>query len=389
MAKKKKVVKLSKQRNKKLAKKIVKLIRIPIVIIAVLSALFLSARLLGNVAVSNVTDTLREIKTTFTKGEGYPYSLDAFGFREATAIGGKPLVISEDSTKVLSSSAAEIYSMQLGSGDSKVVSKNGRALIYSNTSNEVILQSRTEKLGSIKESGTVVAAQLSKNGCIATSYTSDEYQSVLSVYNRYFEKTFQWNCSQERISSIGLSKNGKSIAVAAVGTENAEIYTRLLIFNAGSSEPVADLMHRGTLFLNIIYTDSNKIIAVGDNKTVVLDKKGDTVDELVYSENSIISASSDDAGNTVICFEEFGGSKTAAVRFSKSGERTFTLSLDEKPECVAVNGSKTAAVNGDEIVIYSSRGEENKKIQTGHPAADIFWCSGTLYSVEGGQLCKY
>lgn len=389
MAKKKKIVKLSKQRNKKLAKKIIKIIRIPIVIIAVLSALFLSARLLGNVAMSNVTDTVREIKTTFTKGEGYPYSLDAFGFREATAIGGKPLVVFDDSTKVLSSSAHENFSMQLGSSDSKVISKNGRALIYSNTSNEVVLQSRTEKLGSIEEGGTVVAAQLSGNGCIATSYTSDEYQSVLSVYDRYFEKTFQWNCSQERISSIGLSKNGKSLAVAAVGAENAEIYTRLLLFNIGSSQPVADLMYRGTLFLNVIYTDSNKIIAVGDNKTVVLDKKGDTVDELVYSENSINSVSSDDSGNTVICYEEFGGSKNAVVRYSKKGEKTFSLTLDSAPECVAVNGGKTAASNGSEIVVYSSSGEESEKIETEHPVTDVFWCSDTLYTVESGHLCKY
>lgn len=389
MAKKKKIVKLSKQRNKKLAKKIIKLLRIPIVVIAVLSALFLSARLLGNVAMSNVTDTVREIKTTFSKGEGYPYSLDAFGFREATAIGGKPLVVFDDSTKVLSSSAHENFSMQLGSGDSKVVSENGRALIYSNSSNEVVLQSRTEKLGSIEESGTVITAQLSNNGCIATSYSSDEYQSVLSVYNRYFKKVFQWNCSQEYISSIGLSKNGKNLAVAAVGTENAEIYTRLLVFNIGSSQPVADLMYRGTLFLNVIYTDSDKIIAVGDNKTVVLDKKGDAVDELVYSEDSIISASFDDAGNTVICYEEFGGSKTAVVRYSKKGEKTFSLTLDGAPECVAVNGGKTAASTGSEIVIYSSTGNESDRIETEHPVKDMFWCSGTLYTVESGHLCKY
>lgn len=389
MARKKKIVKLSKQRNKKLAKKIIKILRIPIVIIAVLSALFLSARLLGNVAVSNITDAVREVKTVFSKGEGYPYSLDAFGFREATAIGSKPLVIYDDLTKVLSSSASEIYSMQLGSGDSKVISKNGRALIYSNTSNEVVLQSRTEKLGSVEEEGSIITAGLSKNGCIATSYSAGEYQSILSVYNRYFDKTFQWNCSQERISSIGLSKNGKSLAVAAVGTENAEIYTRLLVFNIGSSEPVADLMYRGTLFLKVIYTDSNKIIAVGDNKTVVLDKKGDAVDELVYSENSIISAVSDDSGNTVICHEEFGGSKTAVVRYSKNGTKTYTLTLDGEPDCIAVNGSKTAVASGSEIVVYSSNGDESNRIETEHPVTDIFWCSGTLYSVESGRLCKY
>lgn len=389
MAKNKKIIKLSNKRNKKLAKKIIKMLRVPIVIIAVLSAIFLSARLLGNVAVSNITDSVREIKTVFSKGGGYPYTLDAFGFRQADAIGSKPIVIYEDKTEILGSSASKTFSMQLGSADSKIVSQNGRGLLYSNTSNEVVLQSRTEKLGSIEEIGSIVTAELANNGYIATSFSSDEYESVLSVYNRYFEKVFQWNCSQEKISSIGLSGNGRKVAVAAIGAENAEIYTRILLFNIGSSEPVADLMYRGTMFLKVVYTDSNKIIAVGDNKTVVLDKKGDTVDELVYPEDTVIAVSADESGNTVICYKEFGGAKTAVVRFSKAGKKTYSITLDGVPDCISAKGGKTAVANGNKITVYASDGDEGKTIETEHPVTDIFFCSGDIYTVESGKLCKH
>ena len=385
----KKIIDLSKQRNKKLAKKIFRIIRIPVVILVVACALFLSARLLGNVAMSNVTDTVRDVKTMFSKGGGYPYALESFDFRKVTAIGGNPLVIYNESASVLSSSASEIFSMKLDSADSKVISKNGRALIYSSTSNKAVLQSRTEKLGEIEEANTVVAAGLAKNGYMAVSCVSDEYQSVLSVYNRYFEKVFQWNCSQERISDIGLSKNGKNIVVTAVGAENAEIYTRIIIFNINSSEPKADLMYRGTLFLRAVYTDSNKIIAVGDNRTVVLDKNGDTIEELVYSEDSISAVCVDDSGNTVICHEEFGGSKTAVVRFAKHGKKTAEFAVDGAPDCVAISGGKIALSNGDDITVYSSTGGEGKKHETEHAVAELFWCSGTLYTVENGCIYKY
>ncbi len=385
----KKIVKLSKQRNKKLIKKILRIIRIPIVIIAVLSAIFLSARLLGNVAVSNITDSIREIKTVFVKGEGYPHALETFNYRKVAAIGSKPLVLYEDSVEVLSSSASEIFTMQLGSADSKIISKNGRALIYSSSSNEVILQSRTEKLGRVEEDGSVVAAGLAKNGCFATSYTSDEYQSILSVYNRYFEKVFQWNCSQEYISDIGLSENGRNLVVTAVGTENAEIYTRILIFNIGSSEPKADLTYRGTLFLKAVYTDSNKIIAVGDNKTVVLNKNGDPIEELVYSEDSITAICIDDAGNVAVCYEEFGGSKTAIVRYSKNGKKTCSITVDGTPDCVAMNGGKIAVASDKEIAVYTANGKESKKTETEHSVSEIFWCSSNIFTVENGHLCKY
>lgn len=385
----KKIIDLSKQRNKKLLKKIFRIVRIPIAIFVVCCALFLSARLLGNVAMSNVTDTVREVKTLFAKGGGYPHTLDPFDFRKATAIGSKPLVIYGESTQVLSSSAAEIFSLKLDSADSKVISKNGRALIYSSTSNKVILQSRTEELGRVEEEHTVVAAALSKNGTIATSHASDEYQSVLSVYNRYFEKVFQWNCSQERISDIGLSKNGRNLVVTAVGTENAEIYTRIIVFNINSAEPKADLTYRGTLFLKAIYTDSNKIIAVGDNRTVVLDKNGDTIEELVYSEDSIAAVCVDDSGNTVICYEEFGGAKTAVVRYAKNGRKTAQFTVDGSPDCVAISGGRIAVSNGEDITVYSSNGKENKKFEAEHQVTELFWCSGTLYTVENGCIYKY
>lgn len=384
----KKIVDLSKQRNKKLVKKIFRIIRIPLVILVVCCALFLSARLLGNVAMSNVTDTVREVKTMFSKGNGYPHALDSIKFRKVTDIGGNPLIVYDESSQVLSSSAGEMFSLKLDSADSKVISKNGRALIYSNTSNKVILQSRTEELGRVEEEYTVVAAELSKNGCIATSRSSDEFQSVLSVYNRYFEKVFQWNCSQERISDIGLSKNGKNIVVTAVGTENAEIYTRIIIFNINSSEPKADLTYRGTLFLKAIYTDSNKIIAVGDNRTVVLDKNGDTVEELVYSEDSISAVCVDDSGNTVICYEEFGGSKTAVVRYAKNGKKTAEFAVDGVPDCIAISGGKIAVSSGDDITVYTSSGSESKKLEAEHAVTELFWCSGTLYTVENSSIYK-
>ena len=385
----KKIVSLKKFRNKKFLKKLFSALRIPVVIIVVIASLFLSARLLGNVAVSNATDAIRQIGTLFSRGGGYPYSTDVSSFRKATSIGGNPMIVYDDSTVVLGSTANEIFNMSLGYSDSKVLSRNGRALVFSNSSNEVILQSKTEKLGSISEEGTVVAAAIAKDGSIATSYASEEYQSVLSVYNSRFKKIFQWNCSQERIADIALSSNGKKLAVVAVGTENAEIYTRLLVFNVNSSKPLSDTKYSGTLFLKVVYTSLNKIIAVGDNRTVVVNSRGETVDELVYSEDSIFAVCSDDSGNTVVFYEEFGGAKTGMVRFSSSGKKTCVETLDLIPECVAVDGGKIAVYDGNAITIYSSKGKETDEIETQNYVSSIFFCSGEICGIENGAVIKY
>lgn len=388
-SKENKIINLKKKRNEITLKKIIKWLRIPIVIAVVAAALFLSARLMGNVAVSNITDGIRQIKTVFTKSEGYPYSLEALNYRNVVPMGGGPLVVYDDSTLVMNAAADEIFSMQLGYTDSKAVTRNGRALIYSPSSNEVILQSKTEKLGSITEQNPVTVAALAENGGFATSHSADGNQSILSVYNNRFKKIFQWNCSQEFITDISLSSNGKKVAVAAMGVENAEIYTRILVFEVDSAEPLTDIKYSGTLFLRVIYTSSNKIIAVGDNKTVVHNKKGEVKDELVYPEDSLIAVCADDSGNTTVYYEEFGGSKTGIARFSSSGKKTCSFVVNGLPDCVTAHSDRIAVASGNKITVYSSKGKESKTIETESPVARIFICSGTVYTVEGGSIHKY
>lgn len=385
----KKIINLSKKRNAITARKIFKWLRIPLVILVVAAALFLSARLMGNVAVSNITDSIRQIKTIFIKSEGYPYSLETFNFRSAVSIGGGPLVVYDKSTLVMNAAADEIFSMTIEHTDPKAVARNGRALIYSPTSNEVVLQSKTEKLGSISEQNPVTVVALAENGSFATSHAADENQSILTVYNNRFKKIFQWNCSQEFITDISLSSNGKRVAVAATGVENAEIYTRILIFDIDSAEPVKDIKYSGTMFLRVVYTASNKIIAVGDNKTVVHNKKGEVIDEHVYSDDSLLAVCADDDGNTTVCYEEFGGSKTGIVRYSTSGKKTCSVVIDGVPDCVAAHSGRIALASGNRITVYSSKGTEVKVIETENTVARIFICSGTVYTVEGGAIHKY
>ncbi len=385
----KKIIDLKKKRNAITVKKIIRWIRIPLVILVVAAALFLSARLMGNVAVSNITDNIRQIKTVFTKSEGYPYVLDALNYRNVVSAGGGPLVVYDDSTLVLNAAADEIFSMQLGYTDSKAITRNGRALIHSPSSNEVILQSKTERLGSITEQNPVTVAALAENGGFATSHAADGNQSVLTVYNNRFKKIFQWNCSQEFITDISLSGNGKKVAVAAIGVEDAEIYTRILVFRVDSDEPMMDIKYSGTMFLRVIYTSSNKIIAAGDNKTVVHNKKGEVTDELVYPEDSLIAVCADEDGNTTVFYEEFGGSKTGIVRYSDSGKKTCSFVINGLPDCVAAHSGRIAVASGNKITVYSSKGKESKVIETESSVARIFICSGTVYTVEGGSIHKY
>lgn len=384
-----KIISLKKRQIKLNFKKLLYSLRIPIVIAVVIVALFLSARLIGNVAMSNITDSLRQVKTLFSKGQGFPYSLENANAIKIDAIGNRMLIIGEDESIVLDGKAGELFGYQLGNAESRVISFNGRALVYSNGSNKVILQSKTEQLGSVDEQGAVITAALAKNGWFATSYSAESSQSVLTVYNSRFEKEFIWNCANERIAAIALSPDGRKVAVSAIGVENAEIYSRLLIFSTKETAALYDSKVSGTLLLKMFFPSDTALIAVGDNKTLVLGENGEKLDELVYSENSVSLVEADEKGNVAVCCSEFGGSKSLVTVFKKDGSRACSLSVQGELSGMDIGSDKVAVALGNEIVVYNLKGEEKKRIQTFAAAEQVMICSGDFFTVENGNICKY
>ena len=387
--KEEKIIDLNKRRKKLNYKKILSALKIPIVILAVIAALLLSARLVGKVAMSNITDSLRQIKTIFSKGQGFPYTIGDTDVQKIEAIGNRIMIIGEEEGRVLDRKAGELYKFRLLSEKSKVITFNGRALVYSNGSQKVVMQSKTEELGSIEEDGDVITATIAKNGWFATSYSVEGSQSVLTVYNNRFEKEFVWNCSNERINAIALSPNGKSVAISAMGVENAEIYSRVIIFNTKEAKPVYDSKVKGTLFLEIYFPSKDAVVAVGDNKTLVLGTDGKKTDELNYTENSFLFSEADEKGNVAVCCSEFGGTKSLITVFKKDGSKACSISVQGTPASIDIGSKKVAVIVGNEIIVYNFKGEEKKRIQTAEIAEKVLICSGKFFTVEGGKICKY
>ncbi len=386
--KEEKIIDLNKRRRKLNYKKFLSALKIPIVILAVVAALILSARLVGKVAMSNVTDSLRQIKTIFSKGQGFPYATGDDVLR-VEAIGNRILILGEDNSLVLDGKAGEQFRLQLSNASSKVTALNGRALIYGNGSQNVIMHSKTEQLGSVKENGAVVTAAISENGWFATTYASEGTHSVLTVYNNEFEKEFIWQCADERINAIALSPDGKSVAVSAMGVENAEIYSRLMIFNTKESAPVYDSKINSTLFLKLYFPSKDTVVAVGDNKTLVIGKDGEKKNELAYAENSFSLSATDEKGNVAVCRTEFGGTRSAITVFKKDGSTACSVTVQGEATGLDVSSNRVAVTCGSELVVYNFKGEEKERFQTSAPATQVMICSGKFFTVEDGKICKY
>lgn len=391
MAKKNKndnTVDFQKAKNKASARKILKKLRIPLAVlvaIIIFAAVFIA---MGETRRSNIADSFKAIPATMGDSKGYPYSEDELNLSKVMLVGDKPLVISETAIQVLSQDADILQEIYPDWADTRAFSQNGRAVVYSNTSSKALLISRTDTLAEFNEEGTIVTGTVGNNGSVALSYSTDKVQSVVKVYSPRQKAEFQWNCSRDYVASLSLSSDGNKVLISALGVENAAIYSRVVLFKTGKTEPKFDVKVEGTSILKVVYASSNRLVAIGDNKTIIFNAKGEQVSEIEYSADSLYTIDSDSKGNTLLCYKEYGGSKIMIVKIPSHGN-IKSFEIDYMPSSITLRESRIAAALDNKVTVYSASGAEKTTYECKNNVSTVLITSAGIYTLENGTIYKY
>ena len=377
------------QSNKPEFRRAMKKIRIPGAVILVIAAGLILLASAGETRRSNFADSFRAIPATLGESTGYPYNENELSLSKAMLIGDKPIIVSANGVKVLSQNADVLQNLHLDWADTKVISVNGRAVVFSNTSNKAYLISRTKQLAIFEEDGTIVTGTVGKNGSTAFSYSTGNAQSLVKVYTPSQDEEFLWECSKEYVSSLALSDSGKKIAISAMGVDNAEIYSRVILFKTKGEAPEFDIKLKGTAVLKMIYTSGGKVIAIGDNQTVMFNSKGEKIDSFEYSSDSLFATDVESDGNTLLCYKEFGGSQIKVVRIPSSGKKNKSFEIGFTPSSVDMRDRNIAFSVDNRIELYTAAGKEKETIECANRVSTCLITETAYYTLENGAICKY
>ena len=358
-------------------------------VVLVLSVVYIAARTVGNVAVSNITDSFRKAFMSSSNG-GWPLTVESLGIKEIKPVDGEILVLYNDEAQFLTQGARTMGNIQLNASDSRTAVRNGRTLAYDIAKGTVVLLSKTEKLTETTVTEKILTACLAENGTFAVATEGGtDVQSKITVYSSSGSALFEWKCAEERILDACLSGSGRRLAVVASGVKNAVVYSRLVVFDIDSTEPVSEIKYDDSMMLRVCITKMGRIIAVGDNKFDIYNKKFQRVDGLEYSENQLNSVSFDEDGNAVIAMREFGGAQTRIFRYSASGVKTAETTITGEADYVRCEGTVTVAVCGKTATKLNKKGQVTQTKTFESVPDKVIYTSGSFFSLEENILKKY
>lgn len=177
--------------------------------------------------------------------------------------------------------------------------------------------------------------------------------------------------------------------MAAVGSKNAVINSRLLVFNLKKGTKAAEIPYDNTMLLRIQFNKNGGLTAVGDNRYDVYDSKFNAKETLSFTENVLISVAFDDDGNGVVCLAENGGSKTSVNAISSNGTKRFQQVLDGAVQAASVSGNTTALLIGRTVTVLDKAGAVKNTFTAGAVPEAMIIAGADIYTIEEDTVAKY
>ena len=369
-----------------------KILEIALVVVLLMIFIFAAAKKLNISAITNLSDNVSSALASMTPGKGYPYQINSSSVKDITVLSGDLLVVLNDRTMVLDSTAKVLKDSQHTYSTPAVSVKGGKAVLYNRNGNRYRIENRSDTLytGETESEEKIITAALSEKGHLALATTSKSAQSTLTVYSSNYKKIiFQWNCIHDSIISVDLSPNGHYAAVASVGARDGEMYSKVSIFDFEYSDPVSEFEYFGTTILEVHFTKSDNIVAVGDNLTSFI-KNFKNKTDLEYGTSTLSNYTFSDDGHTVLALSEHGSSNSDVLScYSPSFSKTFEKNLDSNVKSLYASNGRISVLLNDKAVIYRTGGSKYKTYKdVDNTVMTVFNMGNKTYAYQMGKITK-
>lgn len=220
---------------------------------------------------------------------------------------------------------------------------------------------RIEKKGEIFAELTfdslITAGAVSKSGSYAYVLNDCEgFQSHLYVYGKNGKKNFEWGSSADYIVDVALSPDGKKVCAALLGGNNAEIFSKIILFGVNSEKPVFDVSLPATAVYSVAFVSGRSVAAYTDRGVYLINSKGELNPVQEYSVTEMKLSANLTYGLGATAINRYGDDKNVLFTvFSKKYGVSSAREYTEPAKTVNVSKKYAAIVFPDRIEVYNDR----------------------------------
>lgn len=342
-------------------------------------------------SMSSLRDGSKSFWSRMGPGKGYPYQLNSSDVDSIGVLNGDIFVLENNKTMTLNTTAKEVKNVKHSYARPAMSIASDRALVYDRAGTRYRVENRTDIIaqGKLHSDEQIITGAVGKKGNIAFGTLCNDATSRLVVYNSTYKKRiFVWDCAEYTISSVALSDNGKYAAVSVIGSENAEEYSKIFIFDFDYSEPIFEGEYLGNTLIAVHFTDNNNVAAVGDNGLVFV-KDLRRSQKIQLNDSTLSAFAFGENGDTITVQARYGSVNTQQlVGYRPSGKEDFRVDYDEQIKALAVSHSRIGVLTSNTVDLYGYNGYLHKKVSADSNSIKPLLVGNKVYVYEMGSIVK-
>lgn len=344
----------------------------------------------GGTTFTGISADIKGFFSSFGNGGGYPYNLSDSTIISAGKIGSGIMVLDNDSLSILNATAKEIAGVQHTFPNPATNTSNGRVVLFDRASGRFKVISPSGILFEKDMERNILAAALGKKGNVAVAAKSLNAQSDLTVFDKNKKEIFAWECANERISAVALSANGKSAAAAVIGANNAEIYSKVFVFDFDKNEPVAVFDYPATALIDLKFGSGNTLIAAGDNSISVISLDSGTKQDYSFGTGQLNCLYVHENGKTAVVLSAFGNELKNDLRvYSAKGALIFEKSFDQAVRRVSCDENYVSILFDNEVQTFNEKGRQMGSVTADKYTERIISAGKNTYLIEKSSIAKH
>lgn len=300
-------------------------------------------------------------------GDGYPVEIQGNTVYEKNFIhtDGNVALLSDTDFTVLNNTGKEVFKVRHSFDNPALRTRGGNYILYNSGGADYIVQTgsdttvtdKTDKVPENTEAPVdypISAAAVAADGSYALAVQSTEYASTLRAYSKTGVFKYSYYLADKYITSVSISPSGTMAVISTLSSDKGELTSSLLIldFNSSSGTPLNSYTSKDNMVMDVLWTDDQKILAIGDRAALLCDTASYVYTEYSYEGKQLTAyeLGGDKAVLSISGYEHAGACTVMVL----GGESPLQLETEERVSSISSFGGTTAVLTGSTIQFYDS-----------------------------------
>lgn len=336
-------------------------------------------------------DLFSEKDTASDIPDGVIYQVDSDNVKEIAPYENGVVMLTNSAVQYIDRSGREIDTNKHTFASPEMQVNGKTVFVYDKGGSGYRVEKNASVYAEQTASGVITCGAIGKKDNYAFSLDNHEgYQSHIFVYSFRGQKQFEWGSSSDYCFRMALSDSGNKLAVAVIGVENAEYYSKVMVFNFNSGQPAYTVDFADKTVFDIDFITGKKIAVYTDGGVYLIENDGGYQCIQEYSATEIMQAFVSANGLSCTAIAPYGNEQAPVITvFDQRHKLLYAHQYNELISGVVSGGSYVGVVMFDRVQILNSDEKVLGDILPGEACERCVIVNHSLFILTGTGLHRY